>query len=412
MPDELENTGVGVEHSVEEDVDFLAEGEEEEKPLPEGKEEEEEVPSKEEEEEELPPEEEEEGKPPKEKEEEEVPTKIDVKALSEKYPDLFKKFPGLRHTIFREQEYAKLFPTIEDAQEAQDDAESFDYLRDVVLAGNVTDFLSTVKEADPAAIDKIASNFLPALYKESQDLYIKITAPLLVNAVRSAYMEGESAGNDNLKNSALFVSKYLFGDFRAAQGKMGAGEVGGVGKPGAEKAPPSEVDKQRQEYYEERIRTLRSEVEETTTASMKDKISQDIDPDEVLTPYVRDSIIRDTLKEIDRQLGKDERHVKYMGSLWRRALKAGLPAEWKSRLQTAYLARAESLIPAVRSKFLSDALGTTRKSSAHKEAKVRENESRGEKLPPRVPSPEGSSRKIDYSRTSDLDIIEGREKFR
>jgi hypothetical protein len=225
-------------------------------------------------------------------------------------------------------------------------------------------------------------------------------------------MEGESAGNDNLKNSALFVSKYLFGDYRAAQGKMGAGEVGKVEEPKGEKASPSDLDKQRQEYYLERIRTLRSEVEETTISSMKEKISENIDPDEVLTPYVRDSIIRDTLKEIDRQLGKDERHVKYMGSLWRRALKAGLPAEWKSRLQTAYLARAESLIPAVRSKFLSDALGTTRKSSAHKESKGRENESRGEKLPPKVPSPEGSARKIDYSKTSDLDIIEGREKFR
>jgi len=278
------------------------------------------------------------------------------------------------------------------------------------LAGNVTDFLSTVKEADPAAIEKIASNFLPALYKESQDLYIKITAPLLVNAVRSAYMEGESAGNDNLKNSALFVSKYLFGDFRAAQGKMGAGELGKVEKPTEEK-PTSDVTKERQEYYAEKLKTLRSEVEETTITSLKEKISVNIDPDEVLTPYVRDSIIRDTLKEIDRQLGKDERHVKYMGSLWRRALKAGLPAEWKSRLQTAYLARAESLIPAVRSKFLSDALGTTRKVSAHKEAKVRENESRGEKLPNRVPPPGGSSRRLDYSKTSDLDIIEGREKF-
>ncbi|MGA2957600.1 MAG: hypothetical protein ABSF48_17985, partial [Thermodesulfobacteriota bacterium] len=38
--------------------------------------------------------------------------------IKEKYPEIFKEFPGLRDSIFREIEYTKTFPTIEDAKDA------------------------------------------------------------------------------------------------------------------------------------------------------------------------------------------------------------------------------------------------------------------------------------------------------
>src|SRR6266404_1233667 len=44
-----------------------------------------------------------------------------LKAIKEKYPNLFKDFPQLRDGYFRELQYTAIFPTIEDAKEAFDD---------------------------------------------------------------------------------------------------------------------------------------------------------------------------------------------------------------------------------------------------------------------------------------------------
>jgi len=74
-----------------------------------------------------PEEEKPEEKPKEKEEEEEKPLEDDdeiesptYKEVHTKFPTLFKEFPNLRHTIFREQEYTKLYPTVEDAKDAKD----------------------------------------------------------------------------------------------------------------------------------------------------------------------------------------------------------------------------------------------------------------------------------------------------
>jgi len=67
----------------------------------------------------------EEAKEEEEEEEEEElelgPRRPSFKEIKEKYPDFFKTFPELREAFFRESEYTKIFPTVEDAKEALED---------------------------------------------------------------------------------------------------------------------------------------------------------------------------------------------------------------------------------------------------------------------------------------------------
>src|SRR3990172_8704927 len=64
----------------------------------------------------------------KEEEEDEKEEEIDettYQQIKKVDKDIFKKVPELRSVIFREQEYTKVFPSVEDAKQAQEAAEIF-----------------------------------------------------------------------------------------------------------------------------------------------------------------------------------------------------------------------------------------------------------------------------------------------
>src|SRR5216684_3091765 len=57
---------------------------------------------------------------------EEIPKR---QAILKEFPELFKKFPAIEHAIYREQQYAEIFPTLDDAKEANarlDDFKAFE----------------------------------------------------------------------------------------------------------------------------------------------------------------------------------------------------------------------------------------------------------------------------------------------
>ena len=104
----------------------------------------------------------------------EVPSFSEIKA---EFPEFFKKFPQFRDLVFQQAEYRKIFSTVEDAKEANDDIVAFNGLRDGVLAGKADVLIDAIEETDKAASERFALSFLPALHKKNSELCILYKRP-------------------------------------------------------------------------------------------------------------------------------------------------------------------------------------------------------------------------------------------
>jgi hypothetical protein len=329
-----------------------------------------------------------------------------VKQIKEKYPDFFKTFPQIRDMYFRESEFSKVFPTVDDAREAASSAESFVTLRDAALNGDAKTILTAVGEADPKALHKMAGNLLSNLYDISKDAHWEAVAPVLQNVVQSFYNEGKTTNNTDLTNAALHLSKFLFNNFDVAKGKS-------VVKSQSPEATEElkKIEDERNKLFAEKLTGFTNSVYTEGGDGLLGLIGADrkIDPEGNLTKGMKDYVINKVIEEVNQQMQSDPEHVRMMQSLWTKAKREGFGDTWKSRLVTAYLARAKSLVPGVRAKYVSEILGTSVKSSDKTRTKVEHQNGRVEPgqsgLAAKDRPVKFSAKEIDWSKTSDLDFI-------
>ena len=134
------------------------------------------------------PEKEEELKEELEPEKEEIEPElvpVTAKKIQEKYPDFFKTFPDLRESFFVGKAFREVFPTVEDAKDAAQKAENFDFFDSLLTKGDTSGFLGALEEADPKMLKNFSTSFLPALYTKSKDTYFDVTTPLYKSLIRS-----------------------------------------------------------------------------------------------------------------------------------------------------------------------------------------------------------------------------------
>ncbi len=321
-----------------------------------------------------------------------------LKDIKEKYPNIFKDFPQLRDGYFRELQYTAIFPTIEDAKEAFDDVESFSSFRESALAGDPGPVLDSLEAADKKALGNFARNFLPKLYQKNADMYREVTTPILENLVRHIHSAGVKNDNEDLRNSALNISKYLFDTDEIATGKKTTVKT--------EETPEKNTEKIAEQAR--KLNLAYAEVQSSIHNNLKKLILADLDPNNVFNPWQRRGIIEEVIKRIGEGLEKDPSHMKIIGSRWKRAELNGYTDEEKTKIVTAYLARAKSLIPITREKVRAAALGTKTKVAADKTSRVESKTRIDKELPGGRAHSESNGRrfqKVDYSKMSDDDIL-------
>lgn len=351
--------------------------------------------------------EEEEGKKDEEEEEEEVEfasRRPSYKEVKEKYPNLFKDFPGLRDAFFREGAYSKVFATVEDAQEAQDELDTLQDLRDKVLEGDIEVIFQATKDANVRSFDKLVDNLLPTLYKTDADAFSRAITPSIENLVRMAYREGLGKSDEDLQNAALGLSEWFFGTKDVARGVASGNNA--RNRQGSDKHQEQEnqLDRDRKDFEAQRFRDAYNIVYADCNDAMRGEVAEGLDPDKELSPYLKDKLIDDVLSAIDKELQKDPDHLALMNSKWRRAKQDGYSRESLRRIVNAYRARAKSLIPTVRSRMKSKALGVSAKKAQNAD------EARSRKEIPAGGVHQGSNRNpspqdIDWRHTSDADIL-------
>lgn len=320
-----------------------------------------------------------------------------ISAIKKEFPELFKKFPQLEHMYFREKEYTEIFPTVADAKEANEAAEALTTFRDDLFTGDGSKFVSALKDADE--LGKFSKGFLTNLQKIDKDAYWDTIVPTLQNLVTGFFREGQSRNDANYIASAENLAIYLFGSAEFAQGKRSAITT----EPKEDKRVEERLANiDRKEYNTFRINTL-----EGISNGLKPLIDL---TKSGLSKTMQELISDKIMKEVDDSIGKDSIHMKYVNSLWNKA-KGNYTEEQKSKIISAYLERAKSLVPSIRRRLLSEALGTSPEESKRKLEKVAEVKSRRE--PGSQGKPAGSSvraynpKAIDYGKTSDMDILNG-----
>lgn len=313
-----------------------------------------------------------------------------IKDIKTKYPEFFKDFPELKESYFRELEFTKLFPTIDEAKEAFQDNEAFSNLSDAALSGNPEPLLDSIEKTDKKAFETFAHSFLPTLFKKNADLYYATVIPLFENALRKAHKEGD----ENMKNSATNIAQFLFGE---------NGEDSVTGKKTLAKshditAEQKKLNDAKDAQVSEGFRKTYSHVEAEIDKNLTILISKAIDPDKSLSKLLRGNLSSEVIKRIKKQLESDTAHGAVMGARWKRAKSNGYTEDDKVKIISTFLARAKSLIPMTSEKVRLSALGK----NVHKQEPKIHKETNGGRV---SRSSQVPGKKLDYSKMSDMEIL-------
>ena len=338
-----------------------------------------------------------------------------LKAINEKYPNLFKDFPQLRDMYFREDKLTQVFPTVEDAQAAKSDLEGFQALESAIKTGKIEDtemVLSSIKELDSDTLPNFAINVLPALQKIDQNAYFTAITPVLRDAIREIYQGGVKNGNENLKNAALAASLYLFGNKDIASGQSDI-------KTPAPKIKESENkdNKERNTILQERYELFRGDVSDEYVSTLKNDILKGLDPDEVMSDFMKDALVQSIINRIDKVLGADNSHKSNMSRLWKQAESSRFSRDWKDRILNAALSRAKSIMPTIRMRARNEALKTKESQGNKMEEKGKNDKTylpnNGVFKSEKVSSFKNvDANKVDWKKTSDLDFLQGNIKLK
>lgn len=356
----------------------------------------------------------EEGEGEEDKEEEPEPTpghaRPTLAQIKAKYPEFFKDFPDMRHVFFREGEYTKIFPTVEDARDASARAEDFTKFSDLLSSGKPEDFkefVAGVKEA--GSLTPMAANFLPALYEADRDMYFKVTTPVAESLLRNAFAQASQAGNDNLKNAALHLAQWAFGDVAYATGEKRSPDPRVEAKP----ATDPNLEKERQDFMQMKYNDARSYVNDNSRNRLTAEIRRGLDPNNAFTPAMQNLLVKEILSEIGDSLEADESHMRVMNSLWKQARRANFAGDWRDRILSAYLSRARRNMPEIRNRLRGELLNNEEHRGKIMEKRAERSANRRDvqgsphssgKTNGRPPA----AQEIDWSRTSDMDLLNDR----
>ena len=324
------------------------------------------------------------------------------KDLTTAYPDLFKKFPDLREILGREHDFTEIFDTVEEAKEAVENSKDFSFFEDKVMSGDAKTFLSVIKDADKADLTTFVGNFLPALRELNTDLYMETTAPLMVDALTAAYNDGSRAGNENLKNAALYVAKYLFNDHRFATGevKLPKKEVKLPEKNEEQEAFNREKAAFRRERFDTASQDVEGRVMEKLTSDLKANMPEGV------SEFTSKHIIEDIINECTANLLGNKMYMKDVERAWELAERSSYDFSAKQRMINKIYNAYKQILPEIRRKVIHAATG---KKEERKETRP---EPTGTSKGGSSSSTRSSGKQVDYSKTTDEQLFGGQVTYK
>lgn len=324
-----------------------------------------------------------------------------VKSVKKAAPDLFKKVPGLRDALEREKGFSEVFSSVELGKTAANNAMMLANLYKDISSGDVKrtgNFLKAIKNTDNDAFEDFSHTILESIGDINPQLYGEVMLKPMKKALMSMYADALKSGNKNLAAVAIHAHNYWFEtqDIKAPLEDR---------KKAVKTKEQEQWEKEKLEYETSKLNDFRGSITEVVNHSMKLSITKELDGLK-LDDYQKRNIIRDIFSGVDTILGSDARYLSGIQSLFDQAKSAKFSADWKSRIVKAYLQRARQALPAVRSKVL-------------REAGIKFKEQPKSESRRLVPAGLGGNRseagidfsRVDRTRTTDMDILNGRPKY-
>ena len=282
--------------------------------------------------------------------------------ILKKYPKLFKDFPYLETAYYREQEFTKILPTIKDAKEAVEKSHILDNFENDLSKGNTEVILKAVKDNDPKAFSKIIDDYMTTLSKVDEKAYHHVLGNTIKHTIMAMIQESRSSQNEALEQAATILNQFIFGSSKfTPPSKLSADDAVNSETDKKEKA----ISDREKAFTKQKFTTANDDLSTRVNKTYKATIEANIDPKKSMTDYVRKTASREAFEELETLIGKDTRFKVLVDKLWERAFKNDFDSESLNKIRSAFISKAQTLLPSVIKKARQEALkGMSSKSNS------------------------------------------------
>ena len=269
------------------------------------------------------------------------------KEVLAKYPDIFKDFPGLEKSMYREKAYSELLPTIADAKAAVEKAQWLDMYEQEVMNGSTESLLTNVLNSDKEAFNQVVDNYLPTLHKVNENAYYHTIGNVIRHTIMTMVKDGRDNNIADLISAADIVNQYVFGTKNfSPPTKLAA----------AKTEQSNQTDEREVLFVQRQFNTAKDAVTTKTENVLKSTIDKNIDPNESMTDYVKKNATREAFEALEETIAADTRFRAILDKLWEKAFSDDFSTESMDRIKSAYLSKAKTLLPAIIKKSRNEAL--------------------------------------------------------
>jgi len=280
----------------------------------------------------------------------ELTTPVRRREILKKYPNLFKDFPYLEKAYYREQQFTEILPTIDDAKQAVEKAETLDKFETDLMSGNTETILKTVRDTDPNSFYKIVDDYLPALARVDEKAYQHVLSNVSKHTIIAMVQEGRRSQNEALLSAAQLLNQFVFGTSEFTQPDKLSKDA-----PKNDDAS-TKLERDRQEFTRQKFESTRGDLNTKLNNSLKSTIEANIDPRSSMSSYVKNNAIRDANEQLNTLITGDKRFGIIIDRLWKNAFEHDFNKESVDRIRSAYLSKAKTLLPSVIKKARIEAL--------------------------------------------------------
>ena len=278
-----------------------------------------------------------------------VINKINRQRLLKDYPDLEKKYPQLLRAYYGNQEYRKLFPTLNDVKEAHARLEAFDKIESEVTQGSFSSLLKGLQEKNPDNFAKAVDGWMDNLRTVNEEAYYSVLGNNLKGAIVAMGNFAQKNKNEDLLTAAQMINSFFFPN----EEKF----VTSISFKKETKNPEVDaLNAERNKFNQEKLGTHQSDINDKIHSVIENTITKHIDPKELMTPYVRKTAIKEAIETTKKLIEQDKEFQQLVDTNWKKAEKENFSSAIKDKIKGAYLSKAQTILPQVLKKIQREAL--------------------------------------------------------
>lgn len=275
--------------------------------------------------------------------------------IKKEFPDLFKKFPSIEKAIYREQQYAEVFPHPKDAEQAKESLSVLANIESELGNGNIENLLNSVKKFDEKSFNQITENFLPTLQKLNPQAHFNTVNYVLKQALFQANEYGKSADKES-DNYQIALAARILNRWIYQTGEVKAPEALGSAIKQEFNPKEEELNKRETEFHRGALATAVTEVDERVMSTLTKSIENVIDTKNLMSPYVKGNATKDVVNQFRDDLRKDKRFMANLDRLWVKCREANYSEASKSKIREAIKLQAKQVLPDIIRRVKAEAL--------------------------------------------------------